>query len=614
MSNPSAARRHRRRAALGWALALAVASHAGQAQEVPPDPAAAAVESGATAATGPVRVRYLLDASGSMRARFGEFTRLEAASAMVRALDGGLLRGAPRLRERTLWAYGARSHRLMRDCSDVTPLPRGRDGGLEGALGSVRPTGISPLVHALGRVLGSSRGTAPEAWVVFTDGSDSCGEDPCRWVERAVASGSRPRIYVVGLGLDAADAERLGCLTEKTSGYLLDLQPGASWGRPIGRLASAVLERGLLRLRVAEIEGADLQGRVYREGSSEPLRTIRADRREEVPAGGYRLVLETFPQLEIPYVEVLPGEERVVAVEDVARLTVRALSSDNEPLPARAALTVEGKRELERYLSAGQPVYVQPGRYTVRVEVGDSVLGNETLELGPGELRTVSMGGTGFVRARAAGLRHLAGLDVELQAYDPTRPAVVSPSGSAVPVPAGEYRIRVHSLPAYVQERLEVAPAETTAVVLRGLGILRVDLRDADARPLDVRVMLMRAHDGQPTAHEAPAATEDAQAIGPDAQPGAPDAQLAAQDSQAGPARAEGAGSVVGTFRSGVNQAVLAGTYDLLVETVPTRWERGVRVEEGSERVVYIGGAAPVPRDRAGQPGAIRSARPAEGT
>ena len=47
-------------------------------------------------------------------------------------------------------------------------------------------------------------------------------------------------------------------------------------------------------------------------------------------------------------------------------------------------------------------------------------------------------------------------------------------------------------------------------------------------------------------------------------------------------------GPLLGTFFSGERQAVLAGTYDLLVETEPSRIERGVRVQPGGARVLNL--------------------------
>ncbi|MFN2431633.1 MAG: hypothetical protein ABR599_02225 [Gemmatimonadota bacterium] len=496
-------------------------------------------------------MRYVLDASGSMRARFGETTRFGVAAEVLRALDARLARERP-APQPTLWAYGARSHRLQRDCSDAALASSGR-AGLPAALDKLAPRGVSPLVHALEGLLAAGGAPRREAWVLFTDGGDTCQQDPCAWVERALARAPRPRIYVVGLGLEPGDARTLRCLTTPTSGYLLDLDPAEAWQPAIARLAAVIADRGTLRVELAAPGGApvDLQGRLFREGESEPLRSVRAGRQEELPGGMYRLVLETLPPTTVERVLILPGEERVVRVDDVGAIRVRALTPENELLPAYAAIAPAAGGDAERYVAAGREVLVRPGAYRVTVEVGDSVALRETIEIERGELRELTTGGTGWVRARAGGLAAPA-LDLELQAYGPGPARVLRPWLAAVRVPAGEYRAVVRSLPLFVEEGFTVAPAETTALVLSGLGSLRVELRDGAGRRVRAPVTLLR-----------------------------PQSDLA---EMAEPAP----GAVLGTFTSGEAQVVLEGTYDLLVDAEPAFVERGVRVQRGSERTVRL--------------------------
>jgi hypothetical protein len=261
--------------------------------------------------------------------------------------------------------------------------------------------------------------------------------------------------------------------------------------------------------------------------------------------------VETLPPTVFDRVLILPGGELTLAIDDVGRLLVRALSPDNQPVPAYATLSPDGA-DGEHYFPAGRPVYVRAGGYRLAVEVGDSVALRRAFEVAPGELRTVSVGGTGFVRARAPGLPRLAGIEVELQEYASGSSSALLPWRTSVPVPAGEYRAVVRSLPVYVQERFLVAPAETSTLVLPGLGTLQVDLSDSAGRPLSVLVTLLRPEG------------------------------MAAGAGEPAP------GAVIGTFVSGVKQAVLTGTYDLLLETVPSRLERGIRVQPGVERVVSI--------------------------
>lgn len=498
-------------------------------------------------------MQYVIDASSSMRARLGQTTRLDAARAALRALDRELARDDSPAGP-ALWAYGATSPRLERDCSDIQLLARGRGAAFERGLNRLSPSGVSPLVFALQRVLDSTPRSPAEAWVLFTDGGDNCGADLCEWATEALALSARPRIYVVGLALADEDVRALRCLTDPTAGYLLSLDLDSDWVRPVSRIADLIRNRGTLRVeaRLGGGEAAGLQGRVFRASSDAFVRTIRAGRDEELPGGIYRVVLETLPPTELDGVLIVAGEERVVRLDDLAQLRTAAYSSANEALPAYAAVAPEDPSGEERYFPAGTPVYVRPGRYRLTLEVGDSVALRGTVEVAAGEVRTVSTGGTGYVRAHTPGLLAPPEVEVELQDYATGSSTAVQPWTGPVEVPAGEYRAVVRTLPRYVEERFTVAPAETSSLVVPGLGTLQIDLTDAAGRPLTLPVTLLRPES-----------------------PGVGGAEPTA-------------GGVIGTFLSGVTQAVLAGTYDLILETVPSRVERGVRVTRGAAHVVPL--------------------------
>ena len=518
------------------------------------------------------RVRYLVDASGSMRARFGAGTRLRAASEMLLALERELDRGGTRP-EPDLWTFGASSHRLERDCRDVER--RGwPPGGAAEAVGALVPTGLSPLVLALDRMRAArdaspptaAGGAAREAWVVFTDGSDGCGRDPCEWAAHALAAPDRPRLYVVGLGLSPDHADELRCLADAASGYLLEIEPGAGGEAPIRRLASVIRNRGTLRLELPPGLPANVSvnGRVFRTGAGEPLRTVRSGRDEELPGGMYRVVAETVPATTFDRVLVLPGGDHVLRLRDVGALLVRVLGDDNGEVPARVGLLPLGGDTVDEHVvPGGTAAAVRAGRYRVTAETGDStVVLRREVEVERGTLHTMSAGGTGFLQSRASGLAAFPRVPVELveHASAAAAPTTVFPWDAAVPLPAGGYRVRVGTLPPYVQEELAIAAAETTRLSVPGLGLLRVDVRDADGRPVVASVSLLRPGGGAPP---------DGEALPP---------------------------AVLGTFLPGVPQAVLAGTYDILLGTRPEIVERGIRVTAGGERTVSV--IVPLAADR----------------
>src|SRR5690606_23750180 len=82
----------------------------------------------------------------------------------------------------------------------------------------IRPTGKTPIAASLWEAYKDVRGyNGPKRLVVFTDGEETCGGDPCQLVKRFQKEGVLDlKIYVVAIGMDPEEKEAKGlqCMGE----------------------------------------------------------------------------------------------------------------------------------------------------------------------------------------------------------------------------------------------------------------------------------------------------------------------------------------------------------------------------------------------------------------
>lgn len=477
-----------------------------------------------------------------MRGRLGDVEKMDAARNFLNRLRSEL--GDGEAAPLGMRVFGAGSHRLRRDCRDTRLLlgPSSPPEAWDEALGGVEPLGVSPLAHALSRAATDTATT----YVLVTDGSDNCGEDACaRWREVVGRGGNRrSRLHVVALDPDPDEVEALRCLSRAGSGAFLRIADPSEIGPAAQRLARILRNVGVLDVRLsAGEERFAVPVRVLRPLDDEVVAAFTARGPREVPAGMYTVVLGTAPPVTLERVMILPGETATVERDDFGRLRVTLLDDANQPLSAPVSIRASGGGPELRYSTTGEPVILREGTYDVLVDRGDSTIARRRVPVSAGETTRVSFGGAGVVRVVTPGF----------EAPPPT-PALLMrggeidtlPVGVADTVPAGRYRLVVHTIPIYVSDAVIVEAERETTVELPSTGVLEVELLGpagpVTGQRIDVREPLT--------------------------------------------------GEVYGTLTSGERRLVMPGTYRLEMRTIPPRVEERVVVEPGKARRVIRRGMA----------------------
>jgi hypothetical protein len=482
-------------------------------------------------------VEIVLDVSASTLGRAGAAGRADLARRFAVALREELDRRGE-LPPMGLRTYGSPTVAGPGTCggSLLAVAPGAPQGDWDRALESLAPGGSSPLALALERAAEDGADT----YVLLAAGGDGCGQDACRSWERIVRerrSGRRIQLHVVALDPTPPGREALLCLSRAGSGSFAVLRNADEVPSAAERLALVLRNEGLLDLRLwAGAERFSAPLRVVRPLTGEVVAAFASPGVRPVPAGMYDITVETTPPLQIERVLVLPGDTTVVERRGFGRLLVEVLGSDNERQRHPLSVRRSGQRDEDRYAATGDSLVLVSGSYQIQVEAGDSLL-RRSVEVRTGRTARVTIGGTGTLIVEAPGLdRPPPDLAV---AYGPTASASLH-VGEPTRLPAGSYRLVVHTLPVYVTENVGVEAGSTTRVQLPEVGVLGVEL---------------------------------ASVAGPER--GIPAEVYEPQTRE-----------VYGTLLSGERRLTMPGTYRLGLATVPPRDIGPVSVHPGEEQIV----------------------------
>jgi hypothetical protein len=209
------------------------------------------------------RVEIVLDVSGSMRARAGDVTRIEAAQRAIQATVEAIDPGS----NVALRLYGHRSPAEPKDvsCRDTElvipfgPLDRQR---FISAVASAKPLGQTPLAYALEQAAADfgEIGQEPVAIILVSDGEESCGGDPAKVACALRARGLELTVHTVGFGVNATARQQLQAVSSCTGGQYRDASNAGELADSLRQLTQA----GLLVTKQREVNNA---GTVVRGGN-----------------------------------------------------------------------------------------------------------------------------------------------------------------------------------------------------------------------------------------------------------------------------------------------------------------------------------------------------------
>lgn len=164
------------------------------------------------------RILFILDASNSMNAKWGDQSRIEAAKELLSKTVDSLI-GTPNL-EIGLRVYGHQSPitATYQDCNDTrleVPFAKDNHANVKNKLASIYAKGTTPIARSLEAAATDFPDmNSRNIIILITDGLEACDGDPCVIAKKLKDKNINVTPFVIGLGLDLSYLEKFKCIGE----------------------------------------------------------------------------------------------------------------------------------------------------------------------------------------------------------------------------------------------------------------------------------------------------------------------------------------------------------------------------------------------------------------
>ncbi len=160
------------------------------------------------------RILFMLDASGSMLAKWENNDRMSVAKDLLAHLVDSLERYDNV--EVGLRVYGHQFGRERNDCKDTrleVPFSRNSPSEIKKKLTEIVPRGNTPITYSLQLAAGDfPEENTRNVIILITDGLESCGGDPCAMSLELQKKRIFLRPFVIGIGINPEYEKQLNCI------------------------------------------------------------------------------------------------------------------------------------------------------------------------------------------------------------------------------------------------------------------------------------------------------------------------------------------------------------------------------------------------------------------
>ncbi len=272
------------------------------------------------------RILFILDASNSMNARWGDQTRIEAAKELLaKTVDG--LRDIPNL-EIALRVYGHQSPitATYQDCDDTkleVPFSVDNFTAVKNRVKSIQAKGTTPIARSLEAAASDfPDNTSRNVIILITDGLEACDNDPCVIAKKLKDKEINVTPFVIGLGMDLSYLEKFRCI-----GNYEDAETRESFAIVLENVVQKALMNTTAQINLNDISGApnetDVTMFLYEAGTTNLKYTFthtinrfgNPDTLIIDPALSYDLIVNTIPRVEKKNITLLRNIHNTIEVD-----------------------------------------------------------------------------------------------------------------------------------------------------------------------------------------------------------------------------------------------------------------------------------------------------------
>ena len=272
------------------------------------------------------RILFILDASNSMNARWGEQTRIEAAKELL-AKTVNDLQDVPNL-EIGLRVYGHQSPitATFQDCNDTkleVPFAKDNFHQVKARIKSIYAKGTTPIARSLEAAAGDfPDNTSRNIIILITDGLEACDNDPCVIAKKLHDKGVKVTPFVIGLGMDLSYLEKFKCI-----GSYSDAETKDAFAKVLQNVVAKALLNTSVQINLNDINAApnetDVTMFLYKAGTTELKYTFthtinkygNPDTLIIDPEFKYDLVVNTTPKVEKKDISIQKNKHNTIVVD-----------------------------------------------------------------------------------------------------------------------------------------------------------------------------------------------------------------------------------------------------------------------------------------------------------
>ncbi|RNI29345.1 vWA domain-containing protein [Rufibacter latericius] len=271
------------------------------------------------------RLLFLLDASGSMQAKWETSQRWAVAKTMLTRMVDSLDSYANL--EIALRVYGHQTPVNLKNCKDTkleVPFAAHNAGNIKKKLQQITPKGNTPITYSLEQSANDfpQDPNSRNVIVIITDGLESCGGDPCATSLALQKKRVFLKPFIIGLGDDPGYAQQFGCM-----GQYYNASDIKTFQKVLENVINITLKKTTVSVELTDEGGRSVETNVnltflnsvtdqpeynyvhYLDNAGKP------DELEIDALLSYDLVVNTIPAVKVRNLDIKPGRHNVFKVK-----------------------------------------------------------------------------------------------------------------------------------------------------------------------------------------------------------------------------------------------------------------------------------------------------------
>ena len=299
------------------------------------------------------RILFILDASNSMNAKWGDQTRIEAAKELLAKSVDSLV-GTPNL-EIALRVYGHQSPvtATYQDCDDTkleVPFGKNNHTNVKNRIKTIQAKGTTPIARSLEAAAGDFPDqNSRNIIILITDGLEACDNDPCVVAKKLKDKGVKVTPFVIGLGMDLSYLEKFNCI-----GSYFDAETKASFQKVLSTVITKALVNTTVQINLNDIQKnpkeTDVTMFLYEAGTKNLLYTFvhtinrfgNPDTLIIDPKYKYDLVVNTLPKLEKKNITIQRNVHNTIVVDAPQGYIKVRLTNAAKPYQIESRVMLDG--------------------------------------------------------------------------------------------------------------------------------------------------------------------------------------------------------------------------------------------------------------------------------